>query len=155
MREPRARFILFWVYDELIVYGYIYSTLWYLVYSFKMHKMQDASCHTKSMMTMTSSSRIAKSYHVALCLLPLLPSLWVLLHVISANFASYSYSHSDMNTSVLTSTGAQLLLFTVLGVLGYLVTNHLIPSLKCYMIRRGICGKDLGKKGNQNEDVIM
>ena len=136
----------------------VISTLHYrMVFSLLLQDAQDARCLQpyQSMMTMTSSSRITKSYHVALCLLPLLPSLWVLLHVISANFASYSYSYSDTNTSVLTSTGAQLLLFTVLGVLGYLVTNHLIPSIKCYMIRRGICGKDLGKKGNQNEDVIM
>ena len=109
--------------------------------------------HVITISTMNSSPKITKSLHVALCLLPLLPSLWVLSHVLSANFASYSFS--DKSTSVLTSTGAQLLLFTVLGVLGYLVTNHLIPSIKCYMIRRGICGKDLGKKGNQNEDVMM
>ncbi|EED94061.1 udp-n-acetylglucosamin-dolichyl-phosphate : n-acetylglucosamin-phosphate transferase, partial [Thalassiosira pseudonana CCMP1335] len=48
-----------------------------------------------------------------------------------------------------------LLLFMALGILGYVGTNRLIPSIKYYMLKRGISGKDLGKKGtpSENEDI--
>ena len=50
------------------------------------------------------------------------------------------------------SLGAQLLLFLALGVLGHVATHRLIPSIKFYMSKRGICGKDLGKKGTEREN---
>lgn len=97
-----------------------------------------------------------RAHQIALCLLPLLPSLWILIHILSIDFAPiYTSRKASSNVDVTTSTGAQLLLFTVLGMLGYLMTNRLVPNIKCYMIKRGICGKDLGKKGSQNEDVIV
>lgn len=95
--------------------------------------------------------RMPQLYQIFLCLLPLLPSLWVLLHLLSADVNSAPSSAS--NAAAAPSTGAQLLLFTALGSLGYFMTNRLIPNIKSYMIKRGICGKDLGKKGSKNEDV--
>jgi hypothetical protein len=97
-----------------------------------------------------------RAHQIALCLLPLLPSLWILIHILSIDFAPiYTSRKASSNVDVTTSTGAQLLLFTALGMLGYLMTNRLVPNIKCYMIKRGIFGKDLGKKGSQNEDVIV
>lgn len=96
-------------------------------------------------------------HRIVLCTLPLFPSLWVLFRLLSADVAAVSISHSStpLEAPLTTSTGVQLLLFTTLGLLGYLMTNHLIPSIRHYMIKRGICGKDLGKKGSQNEDVMV
>jgi hypothetical protein len=82
---------------------------------------------------------------ITLCVIPILPSLWVL--------AKLLFNDVNSTSGAATSTAAQLLLFSGLGVLGYLLTNRLVPSIKYYMIKRGICGKDLGKKGSQSEDV--
>ena len=49
--------------------------------------------------------------------------------------------------------GLQLLLFLILGILGHFGTHRLIPGIRYYMLKRGICGKDLGKKGTDREDV--
>eukprot|EP00804_Cyclotella_cryptica_P014712 CCRYP_020192-RA/>CCRYP_020192-RA protein AED:0.10 eAED:0.10 QI:0/0/0/1/1/1/3/0/431 len=90
-------------------------------------------------------------YQILLCLLPLLPSLWILIRFVCVDSNPASSSTSDGVPAP--STGAQLLLFTALGLLGYIMTNRLVPNIKCYMIKRGICGKDLGKKGSKSEDV--
>ncbi|EJK47933.1 hypothetical protein THAOC_33316 [Thalassiosira oceanica] len=47
--------------------------------------------------------------------------------------------------------GMQLLLFAALGAVGHAVTNRLIPNIRGYMVRRGVSGKDLGKKGTALE----
>ena len=47
---------------------------------------------------------------------------------------------------------SQLLAYLVVAILGYLVTYRLVPSIKQYTLRKGISGKDLGKKGTKMED---
>ena len=81
-----------------------------------------------------------------LSILPLLPPFYILYHILS---------HDKIIESSTDSVGAQLLLFLALGILGHLVTHRLIPSIKYYMLKRGICGKDLGKKGTNTEDDDM
>ena len=97
---------------------------------------------------------------VLLAALPLLPSLYILGQLLaderqlgaSANTVhqatqgnDYAYVH-DHNL-----VGMQLLLFAALGAVGHAVTNRLIPNIRGYMVRRGISGKDLGKKGTALE----
>jgi hypothetical protein len=43
----------------------------------------------------------------------------------------------------------------VIGVLGFWCTSSLIPVIGEYTKKSGLSGKDLGKKGTPNEDVLM
>jgi UDP-N-acetylglucosamine--dolichyl-phosphate N-acetylglucosaminephosphotransferase len=45
-----------------------------------------------------------------------------------------------------------LLAYLIVALLGYWTTNRLIPGIKLYTLRKGICGKDLGKKGTPEGD---
>ena len=69
---------------------------------------------------------------VALPLLPSLIVIWGLLHE--------DRVHLDaIKPQLVTSCGISLL--------GYGLTSALIPLIATYTLKRGICGKDLGKKG--------
>lgn len=102
-----------------------------------------------------------RSHQIALCIAPLLPSLWVLHSLLSSDLGSAIGGRNDTTVSpspistAATSVGAQLLLFMALGIFGYVGTNRLIPSIKYYMLKRGISGKDLGKKGTPSENEDM
>ena len=63
-----------------------------------------------------------------------------------------SSSSSDTTTDLLPTpppppVGSQLLAYAVMSLGGFVVTNHLIPHIQEYTLRKGICGKDLGKRG--------
>lgn len=42
---------------------------------------------------------------------------------------------------------SQLLAYMIVGISGYVVTDALVPNIKQYTLRKGISGKDLGKRG--------
>jgi len=42
-----------------------------------------------------------------------------------------------------------------LSVVAFLLTNNLVPKIKEYTLRKGIFGKDLGKRGSSREDIAM
>ena len=87
-----------------------------------------------------------------LSIVPLLPPINILYQILSNDFNRIARTtDSDSSSSV----GAQLVLFLALGILGHVGTYKLIPSIKYYMLKRGICGKDLGKKGTKSEDDDM
>ena len=95
-------------------------------------------------------------------IIPLLPPLYILFQLIFTDVVGRttdsddSGAASDASTTKTTSSvGAQLLVFLALGILGHVGTYRLIPNIKHYMLKRGICGKDLGRKGtkNENDDV--
>mmetsp|Transcript_7114 Transcript_7114/g.15545 ORF Transcript_7114/g.15545 Transcript_7114/m.15545 type:complete len:464 (-) Transcript_7114:42-1433(-) len=48
--------------------------------------------------------------------------------------------------------GSQLLAYVIVAAFGYFATNSLVPKIKAYTLRKGICGKDLGKKGSSIAD---
>ena len=48
--------------------------------------------------------------------------------------------------------GSQLLAYVIVAAFGYFATNSLVPKIKTYTLRKGICGKDLGKKGSSIAD---
>ena len=48
--------------------------------------------------------------------------------------------------------GSQLLAYVLFMTMGYMATNHLVPKIKYYTLRKGISGKDLGKKGTSIAD---
>jgi len=96
----------------------------------------------------------------SLFILPLLPPLCILCTLLSKNigtltgFGDITDADGAANATK-SSVGTQLLLFLVLGILGHVGTDRLIPKIKYYMLKRGICGKDLGKKGtiSENDDI--
>jgi len=47
---------------------------------------------------------------------------------------------------------SQLLAYVLVGISGYVTTNKLIPNIKQYTLRKGISGKDLGKRGTAMAD---
>lgn len=62
------------------------------------------------------------------------------------------YSHestlkTDGTDGASPAVASQLLAYVIVGVSGYVATNALIPNIKQYTLRKGISGKDLGKKG--------
>lgn len=98
----------------------------------------------------------------ALSILPMLPPLWVLFQLLYSNDVGRlkrvdidATNFVDGGSLTATSVGGQLLVFLALGVIGHLGTHRLIPSIQYYMLKRGICGKDLGKKGTQSENDDM
>jgi len=42
--------------------------------------------------------------------------------------------------------------YVIMGVLGFIVTDWLIPQIKIFLLKKGISGKDLGKKGTSIQD---
>jgi len=48
--------------------------------------------------------------------------------------------------------GSRLLVYVLVSILGYLSTDRLIPKIKVYTLRKGIHGKDLGKRGTAIAD---
>ena len=95
-------------------------------------------------------------YLWVLSILPLLPPLCILYKLLSENVETrgvFDDAAREVGAAMETksSVGAQLLLFLALGILGHVGTDRLIPNIQRYMLKRGICGKDLGKKGTKNE----
>jgi len=90
-----------------------------------------------------------------LSIVPLLPPIYILNQILSNDFNRIANNTSHNADSSSSSVGAQLILFLALGILGHMGTYKLIPNIKYYMLKRGICGKDLGKKGTKSEDDDM
>jgi len=42
--------------------------------------------------------------------------------------------------------------YLAMGIFGFVLTNRLVPNIKHYTQRKGICGKDLGKRGTALAD---
>jgi len=65
--------------------------------------------------------------------------------------ASFELLHVDGAVLV----GPQLLAYVFVALFGYWATDYLIPVIKTYTLKRGISGKDLGKRGTKlaEEDV--
>lgn len=87
---------------------------------------------------------IALNY--ALALLPLLPSFLLLSTLIDVNFSS---------TANIQTRTLQLFAYVSLAILGFYLTNQLVPHIKLYTLKRGIGGKDLGKKGTALGENLM
>ena len=65
-------------------------------------------------------------------------------------------THEKQNESdAAPPVASQLLAYLLVAFLGYVVTYRLVPSIKQYTLRKGISGKDLGKKGTSIADKDM
>lgn len=82
---------------------------------------------------------MARSDYV-LSVLPLVPSLLALHHL---------WRHcSDSQVATLYTVAQSC----CIGVLGYLLTDRLVPVVGAYTLRKGLCGLDMGKKGTAGEN---
>ena len=73
---------------------------------------------------------------LALFVLPLLPSAYLLLQL----YLEQSYVIPDLT------------FYIGMSMFGFYLSNHLIPNIKMYLLRKGISGKDLGKRGTSIAD---
>ena len=53
------------------------------------------------------------------------------------------------------STVVELWAYCLMALLGYRLTSRLIPTIKEYLLRKNIFGKDMGKRGTAAADVPM
>jgi hypothetical protein len=89
-----------------------------------------------------------------------LPAVLIIrLVVIGALDKESSTTTDDASASAPSTTPATLsssiLAYLVMGFFGYLATVRLVPHIQQYTSRKGIFGKDLGKRGTATADVPM
>ena len=98
-------------------------------------------------------------YLKLLSILPLLPSIWILFHLLVNDpiFSLLGWNHDEHAANAASeaahaalaiakggespsppppTVGAQLLVFIALGAMGYVGTNRLIPSIKVSLVQR-------------------
>lgn len=83
---------------------------------------------------------------------------WIRRYII-LTFTKLPGDKYDKNDKLLSlpppPVSSQLLAYVIVSIFGYLATDRLIPIIKKYTLRKGISGKDLGKRGTdlENKDV--
>ena len=109
---------------------------------------------------MTTSVTAIKSNptDARLALLPLLPPLVFLMMLLDNPFETVKrwigyFLSLETRSSDVPSVGSQLLAYLTMAILGFFATSNMVPTIKEYTLRKGISGKDLGKKGTAIEDI--
>jgi UDP-N-acetylglucosamine--dolichyl-phosphate N-acetylglucosaminephosphotransferase len=69
------------------------------------------------------------------------------------HFLLFERHQNDSTQRDIPPVESQLLAYLTMGILGFIVTNHLVPHIKTYTLRKGICGKDLGKRGTPTAET--
>merc|ERR1719232_262670 len=80
--------------------------------------------------------------NVFLSLVPLVPSFYVLVQILQKNNFKSNVKY-------------ELITYVGMSFIGYLISNSLIPIIKSYTLRKGIAGKDLGKRGTDLADRLI
>jgi hypothetical protein len=105
-------------------------------------------------------------YDALLALFPLLPPIVLLFQLMEhpSDTLQRWYTHfwmptdatGSQNTVEQTPTFAtQLLAYILIAIVGYSLTALMVPSIQVYTLRKGICGKDLGKRGTLQGEQPM
>jgi len=71
---------------------------------------------------------------------------------IESNSMSSTSSASSNADITLPTVSSQLVAYLAMGIFGFILTDRLVPKIKEYTLRKGICGKDLGKRGTDLAD---
>ena len=92
-----------------------------------------------------------------LALAPLVPGFYLALSLLDNPFSTVlrwitNLSKQREVAPEIPPISSQLLAYILIGVAGYWMTNKLVPNIKQYTLRKGICGKDLGKRGTSIAD---
>ena len=90
-----------------------------------------------------------------IAVLPLLPPLVLLIRLLDNPIDIEKRLVEGSEDSGPPSMGSQLLAYVTMAILGYLVTARMVPTIKMYTLRKGISGKDLGKRGTSIADKEM
>ncbi len=75
--------------------------------------------------------------------------------ILTFTIGENSIDTAASSTSTTPSTppvASQLLAYVIVAIFGYWATDALIPIIKSYTLRKGISGKDLGKRGTALAD---
>ena len=105
----------------------------------------------------------------ALCMIPLIPSGYLLSKLLLRHdilggilvwirrfvLQHYTVGYDESLEATVPTVGLQLLAYLIVAALGYWATDRLIPIIKVYTLRKGISGKDLGKRGTPLADRDM
>lgn len=115
---------------------------------------------------------ILRANNRLLALVPLIPPLLILIPLLDNpiptvigwmslsarnNVPAHQEEQQLQNANVLggPGTGSQLWAYLIMAFFGNFATKKLIPNIKMYTLRKGICGKDLGKRGTSTADKEM
>lgn len=93
-----------------------------------------------------------------MALVPLIPPTILLVQLIDNPITTVQKWLLHWNEQIpgeTPSVGSQLLAYLIMAVFGYMATFRMVPSIQSYTLRKGIHGKDLGKKGTPLEDNDM
>jgi hypothetical protein len=89
------------------------------------------------------------------------------LHIIIARWVEQISAGDDEEQQQLSSSSngggldrkdalqSQLLAYLIMAMLGFLATSRMVPNIQEYTLRKGIAGKDLGKRGTATADKPM
>lgn len=100
-----------------------------------------------------------------LALVPLIPPLVLLLQLMEHPwdtlqrwYAHFFVTNGNGNLHSIEQTptvATQLLAYIIMAIVGYVITILMVPSIQVYTLRKGICGKDLGKRGTLQGEQPM
>jgi len=82
-------------------------------------------------------STIGFSLNIFLAFIPLLPSAFVIMHLLDSPYV------------------VKVFYSCVIALAGFFTTSNLVPVIAQYTLKRRLCGKDLCKKGSKDESVDM
>ena len=102
---------------------------------------------------------------VLLALIPLLPPFVLLIQLMEHPWDTLQrwyihffaiHEHDDnTNSEQIPTVATQLLVYILIAIVGYMLTTLMVPSIQVYTLRKGICGKDLGKQGTLQGEKPM
>jgi hypothetical protein len=96
-----------------------------------------------------------------LVIIPLILPLCLLIFVLVGDSTNYHH-HSSLGSASGSSSNSNsstdrrhIVGYIIISILGYIMTQQLIPHISLYTLRKNIYGKDLGKKNTSTADVPM
>jgi hypothetical protein len=100
----------------------------------------------------SSSSSLLWSYVVGV---PLTIPVVLIIRLMFAQGQQSGADEESKKTAATTAASSSILAYLMMGFVGYMATVRLVPHIKQYTLRKGIFGKDLGKRGTATADVPM
>ena len=100
---------------------------------------------------------MTKAANTFFALVPLIPGAFLAVSLLNNPLTTIrrwftNLSREREDTPDIPPVSSQLLAYIFIGIAGYWITNKLVPNIKQYTLRKGICGKDLGKRGTSIAD---
>jgi len=89
-----------------------------------------------------------------LAVVPLLPVVYLSICLLDNPLTILAKSIEHSQPEIL-PVGSQLVAYATMAVLGFVATQRLVPHIQQYTLRKGISGRDLGKRGTAAADKEM